>query len=75
MEESSLAGALDHDDATPLIALLSVMVQSAMGRTPESMGEETVQSITGAGATSVQAESVMAVGASMTSEVAESDEG
>lgn len=60
--------ASDHDDAAWLTVLFSVLVQSLMGRAPESMGEETVQS--------KEAESVMVFGSeSMTSEVAESSEG
>lgn len=36
---------LDHDDATPLRVLFSVLALSLIERTPESMGEETVRSI------------------------------
>ena len=53
------AAALDHDDATPLTVLFSVLALSLMERTPESMGEETVQSTReGGAAASVEPESV-----------------
>ncbi len=68
-----LAATLDHDDATPLTVLFSVLALSLMERTPESMGEETVQSIRNGGVASVEPESVMEVGTESTArEAAES---
>lgn len=58
-----LAATPDHDDAAPLTVLFSVLALSLMGRTPESMGEETVQSTREGGAASVGPESVVEVGA------------
>lgn len=49
---SSRAATLDHDDDSPLTVLLSVLALSLMERTPESMGEETVESIPEGGAAS-----------------------
>lgn len=64
-----LVATLDHNDATPLMVLLSVLALSLMERTPESIGEETVQSIRERGVASVEPE----VGAeSMAREAAES---
>lgn len=54
-----LAATMDHDDATPLIVLFSVLALSLMERTPESMGEETVQSIREGGVASVEPVSAM----------------
>lgn len=68
-----LVATLDHNDATPFTALFSVLALSLMERTPESMGEETVQSIREGGVASVEPEYVMEVGAdSMAREAAES---
>lgn len=61
-ESFLLPATLDHDDATPLMVLFSVLALSLMERTPESMGEETVQSITEGGTASVGPESVTEVG-------------
>lgn len=56
-----LAEEVDHDDAMPLTVLFSVLALalSLIERTPESMGEDTVQSIREEGVASVEAESVM----------------
>lgn len=39
------AATLNHDDGTPFRVLFSVLALSLIERTPESMGEEAVQSI------------------------------
>lgn len=67
---------MDHDDATPLMTRFSEIVQSIIGRIPESMGEEMVQSIiVEAVAASVVSESVtLGCCESMTSGMVESNE-
>lgn len=65
-----LAATLDHNESTPLTVLFSVLALSLLKRTPESMGEETVQSIREDGAASVDPESGMGVGAESTEEEA-----
>lgn len=63
---------MDHDDAMPLTAF-SVLAPSLIERTPESMGEDTVQSIREGGGASVEPESVTEVGAdSKSTEAADS---
>lgn len=54
-------GELDHDDAMPLTVLVSVLALSLslIERTPESMGEDTVQSTREDGVASVEVESMM----------------
>lgn len=70
---SFLDATLNHDEATPLTVLFAVLVLSLMYRTPESMGEEMVQSIIEGGVAPVESESVLDVGTeSKTREAAES---
>lgn len=66
-----LAAALDHDDGMPLTVLFSVLALSLIVSTPESMGEDTVQSTREEGVASVEPESVMEV-KSKTGEAAKS---
>lgn len=54
-----LAGELDHDDAMPLTVLVSVLPLSLIERMPESIGEDTVQSMREEGVASVEVESMM----------------
>lgn len=61
-----LTATLDHNNATPLTVLFSVLALSLVERTPKSMGEETVQTIREGRVASVAPKSVMEVAAEST---------